>query len=347
MEMKTRLCLLSLSVVLVALLAACGKGGSSGPVSADSVARVGSTNITKASLNSVINYAIAISKSQGQPAPKVGTPAYTTLRDQAVAFLVNNEEYRQESQKLDVSVTTQDLNKQVSLIEKTRFNGSKKKLDDALKKSGITLSQLEQYNIEPNLLLQKIQAKVTASAKVTDADARKYYDKNKASFSTPAETTRSVRHILVSTKSKAEQLETKLANGANFAVLAKKYSQDTGSAQLGGKLTAVKGQLLKPFQDVAFTIDTGKVSQPVHTVDGWHIIQALGPVKNTPAHVQSFATVKSEIETNLTQQQQSTAWQSWLAKVAKDYKGKVAYQTGYAPATTTTPTTPAPPTTTG
>jgi len=345
--MKTRLCLLSLSVVLVALLAACGKGGSSGPVSADSVARVGSTNITKASLNSVINYAIAISKSQGQPAPKVGTPAYTTLRDQAVAFLVNNEEYRQESQKLDVSVTTQDLNKQVSLIEKTRFNGSKKKLDDALKKSGITLSQLEQYNIEPNLLLQKIQAKVTASAKVTDADARKYYDKNKASFSTPAETTRSVRHILVSTKSKAEQLETKLANGANFAVLAKKYSQDTGSAQLGGKLTAVKGQLLKPFQDVAFTIDTGKVSQPVHTVDGWHIIQALGPVKNTPAHVQSFATVKSEIETNLTQQQQSTAWQSWLAKVAKDYKGKVAYQTGYAPATTTTPTTPAPPTTTG
>lgn len=345
--MKTRLCLLSLSVVLVALLAACGKSGSSGPVSADSVARVGSTNITKASLNSVINYAIAISKSQGQPAPKVGTPAYTTLRDQAVAFLVNNEEYRQESQKLDVSVTTQDLNKQVSLIEKTRFNGSKKKLDDALKKSGITLSQLEQYNIEPNLLLQKIQAKVTASAKVTDADARKYYDKNKASFNTPAETTRSVRHILVSTKGKAEQLETKLANGANFAVLAKKYSQDTGSAQLGGKLTAVKGQLLKPFQDVAFTIDTGKVSQPVHTVDGWHIIQALGPVKNTPAHVQSFATVKSEIETNLTQQQQSTAWQSWLAKVAKDYKGKVAYQTGYAPATTTTPTTPAPPTTTG
>jgi foldase protein PrsA len=345
MEMKTRLCLLSLSVVLVALLAACGNGGSSGPVSADSVARVDSTNITKASLNSVITYAIAITKSQGQPEPKVGTPAYTTLRDQAVAFLVNTEEYRQESQKLDVSVTQQDVNKQVSLIEKTRFNGSKAKLDAALKKSGITLSQLEQYNIEPNLLLQKIQAKVTANAKVSDAAALKYYNKNKASFSTPAQTTRSVRHILVSSKSKAEQLETKLANGANFAVLAKKYSMDTGSAQVGGKLTAVKGQLLKPFQDVAFTIKTGKVSPPVHTVDGWHIIQALGPVKNTPAHAQSFASVKSQIETNLTQQQQSTAWQSWLAKVAKDYKGKVAYQTGYAPATTTTQT--APPTTTG
>lgn len=344
--MKTRLCLLSLSVVLVALLVACGSGGG-GPVSADSVARVGSTNITKASLNSVINYALAISKSQGQTPPKVGTAAYTTLRDQAVAFLVNNEEYRQEGQKLGVSVTQQDVNKQVSLIQKTRFGGSKAKLDEALKKDGITLAELEQYNIQPNLLTQKIQAKVTASAKVSNADALKYYNKNKASFSTPAETTRSVRHILVSSKSQAEVLETKLANGASFASLAKKYSKDTGSAQNGGKLTAVKGQLVKPFQDVAFTIPTGKVSQPVHSQFGWHIIEALGPVKKTPAHVQSFASVKAEIETNLTQQQQQTAMQNFSAKMAKDFKGKVKYQSGYAPATTTTPATPPPATSTG
>lgn len=343
--MKTRLCLLSLSVVLVALLVACGGGGNSGPVSADSVARVGSTNITKASLNSVISYALAISKSQGQTPPKVGTAAYTTLRDQAVAFLVNTEEYRQEGQKLGVSVTQQDVNKQVSLIQKTRFGGSKKKLDDLLKKDGITLAQLEQYNIQPNLLTQKIQAKVTSSAKVSTAAARKYYEKNKSSFSTPAQTTRSVRHILVSSKSQAEQLETKLANGASFAALAKKYSKDTGSAQDGGKLTAVKGQLVKPFQDVAFSLKTGKVSQPVHSQFGWHIIQALGPVKNTPAHTQSFAEVKSQIQTNLTQQKQSAAWQNWLAQLAKDFEGKVKYQTGYAPATTSTPTAPA--TTTG
>ena len=343
--MKTRPCLLSLSVVLVALLAACGGGGNSGPVSADSVARVGSTNITKASLNSVISYAIAITKSQGQKPPAVGTAAYTTLRSQAVAFLVNTEEYRQEGQKLGVSVTQQDVNKQVSLIQKSRFGGSKKKFEDTLKKDGITLAELEQYNIQPNLLTQKIQAKVTSSAKVSNAEALKYYNKNKSSFSTPAQTTRSVRHLLVSSKSQAEQLETKLANGASFAVLAKKYSKDTGSAQDGGKLTAVKGQLLKPFQDVAFSLKTGKVSQPVHTQVGWHIIQALGPVKNTPAHVQSFADVKSQIQTNLVQQKQSTAWQNWLTQLAKDFDGKVKYQTGYAPATTSTPTAPA--TTTG
>ena len=69
----------------------------------------------------------------------------------------------------------------------------------------------------------------------------------------------------------------------------------------------------------------------------------MGAVK--PVHTQTFAEVKSSIETNLAGQQKQTAWQAWLAKMAKDFKGKVTYQTGYAPATTTTPTTPAPTTT--
>ena len=75
------------------------------------------------------------------------------------------------------------------------------------------------------------------------------------------------------------------------------------------------------------------------SVYGYHIIQALGPV--TPAHTQSFNQVKAQIQANLAQQQKQTAWQSWLAKMAKDFKGKVAYQVNYQPATTTTPTTPA------
>jgi parvulin-like peptidyl-prolyl isomerase len=345
MEMKTRLRLVSLSVVLVAVLAACGGGGGSGSVPADSVAKVGSTTVTKASLNSLMSYAFASYKTQGQKPPQVGTSAYTQLRDKAVAYLVNQEEFQQEADKLGVTVTQQDVDKQISLIKKTRFSGSEKKLEAALKKDDITLAELEQYNIKPNLLSQKLQAKVTSSVKVSNATALKYYNANKASFGTPAQTTRSVRHILVNSKSEAETLETKLKSGASFAGLAKKYSKDTGSAQSGGKLTAVKGQLVKPFQDVAFSLKTGTVSQPVHSRFGWHIIQALGPVKHTAAHTQSFAKVKSQIESSLASQQQQVAWQNWLAKLAKDYKDKVSYQTGYAPAATTTATAPA--TTTG
>jgi foldase protein PrsA len=345
--MKTRLPYLLLPLVLVALLAACG-GGGSGPVPADAIAQVNSVPVTKASFNALLSVACARYKAQGQPCPKVGTPTYSSLRDSAVTFLVQQEELAQEAKKLGVNVTQKDIDKQVEQIKKTYYQGSEKKFLAALKKDDLTLAELEQYELRPNLLNQQIQNKVTSNVKVSDADAQKYYNQNKASFTTPE--TREIRHILVNSKSLADTIETKLKNGASFAALAKKYSKDTGSAAHGGKLCVAHGgtsgvcsQTVAPFDKSAFSLKTNQISQPVKSVYGWHVIQALGPIK--PAHTQTFSEVKSQIEANLTSQQKQTAWQAWLAKLAKDFKGKVSYQTGYQPATTTTPTTPAPTTT--
>ena len=345
--MKTRLLTVSVSLALVALLAACG-GGGGGSVSNDAVAKVGSTSITKASFNSLMEVAFAQYKARKQPEPKVGTPAYTQLRDQAVTFLVQQEELQQEADKLGVTVSQQDVDKQVATIRKTYYKGSQARLVAALKKQDITLDQLEQYNIRPNLLSSKLQAKVTSDVKVSESAAKKYYDQNKTSFTTPE--TREVRHILVDSKSLADKLEQKLKGGASFAALAKKYSKDTGSAAQGGKICVAHGgqsgpcqQTVTPFDKASFSLKTNEISQPVHSQYGWHIIEPLAAAK--PAHTQTFTEVKSEIESNLAQQQKQVAWQDWLAKMAKDFKGKVSYQTGYAPATTTTPTVP--PTTTG
>ena len=102
--MKTRLLLVpSLLVTLAVLAAGCG-GGSSTSVPADSVATVGSTPISKATFQSLMTVAFARYKAQGQPEPKVGTDAYSQLRDQAVTYLVNEQELQQEAQKLGVSV---------------------------------------------------------------------------------------------------------------------------------------------------------------------------------------------------------------------------------------------------
>jgi foldase protein PrsA len=346
--MKTRLPFLLLSALLLAaLLAACG-GGGSGQVPADAIAQVDSTPITKADFTVLMSVACARYKAQGQACPKVGTPTYSSLRDSAVTFLVQQEELTEEAKKLGVTVTQKDIDKQVEQIKKTYYQGSEKKLEDALKKDDITRSQLEQYELRPNLLGQKLQAKVTSDVKVSDAAAQKYYNANKATYVTPK--TREVRHILVNSKSLADTIETKLKNGASFAALSKKYSKDTGSAAQGGKLCVAHGgssgacqQTVPPFDKAAFSLKTDELSQPVKSVYGYHIIQALGAVK--PAHTQTFDEVKSQIEANLASQQKQTAWQAWLAKMAKDFKGKVTYQTGYAPATTTTPTAPAPTTT--
>ena len=348
MEMKTRAPFLALTVAVLAVFAAGCGGGGNGSVPSDAVAKVGSTPISKSTLTALMNVAFARYKAQKQPVPKVGTTQYSQLRDQAVTFLVQEEELTQEGKKLGVMVTQKDLDKRVDLITKTYYHGNEKKLEDTLKKDDITLSDLEQYNLKPQLLSEKLEAKVTENVKVSTTDAKKYYDQNKASFTTPK--TREVRHILVSSKSLADQIETKLKNGESFAKLAKKYSKDTGSAQQGGKLCVAHGgssgacsQTVPPFDKASFSLKTNEISQPVKSVYGYHIIQALGPVK--PAHTQTFKEVESQIKSNLAQQQKQVAWSNWLAKVKKDYEGKVSYQTGYAPATTSTPTVTTPTTT--
>jgi foldase protein PrsA len=339
MDMKSsRLLLLPVVLAAVAALAAgCGGGGSSGSVPADAVAVVGSQTITKAQFDSLLATAQGEDKAKGTPFPKVGTTQYTQLRDQAIAYLVQAAEFQQEGQKLGVSVTQKDIDARIAAFDKQY--GGKKKFLAAVKSTGLTLQQVEDLQ-RVNLLGSKLYAKVTAAAKVSNAAAKQYYNQNKSSYTTPAQTTRSVRHILVSSKSQAEQLEKKLQNGASFAALAKKYSKDTGSAAHGGKLTAIKGQLVPQFQTVAFKLKTGQISAPVHSQYGWHIIQALGPVKNTPASVQPFSKVASSIEQNLLQTKQNALWQAWVAKLNKDFKGKIHYQTGYIPATATTSTTP-------
>jgi len=347
--MKTRLPFLFVAIALVAALAACGGGGGNNDVSSSDVANVTGTPITKTSFNGLVNVACARYKSQGQPCPKVGTAAYTQLRDQAVTYLVQEQELAQEGKKLGVSVSQKDIDKQVALIKKTYYKGSEKKLEAALKKDDISLAELEQYNIAPNLLSQKLQTKVTSNVKVTPAAAQKYYTANKSSFTTPE--TREVRHILVDKKSLAQKIENEVKSGQSFAKLARKYSKDTGSAAQGGKLCVAHGgssgacqQTVAPFDKAAFSLKTNEVAL-VHSVYGWHVIQPIGAVK--PAHTQTFKQVESQIQSNLAQQQKQTAWSAWLAKLATDYKGKVSYGTGYTPVTTTAPAATTPATTTG
>ena len=334
--MKTRLPFLLVSLVLVALLAACGGGGNSGNVPANSIAEVGSTPITKASYNSLIALACANYKAQGQSC-KVGTPTYSGLHDQAVNYLVQQEELAQEaSKKLGVAVTQQDINKKLETIKKTYFKGNEKKFEAALKQKGITLPGYE-LELRNQLLAQDAMVKV----------AQDYYDQHKSAFNTPK--TREVRHILVKSKTLAQKLEKEVKNGANFAELAKKYSKDTGSAAQGGKLCVAHGTqtatcftTVPPFDKATFSLKTNEVSL-VHSQYGWHVLQPISAV--TPAQTQPFAQIKSQILANQPPQPVNTAWQAWLATMANDFKGKVSYQTGYEPATTTTPTTPA--TTTG
>ena len=328
--------LLPVALLAVLVLVAAGCGGGSQSVPTDAVARVGDDTISKSEFNFLLNGA----KDQAQAAkatfPRPGTTEYKTLQDKAMAYLVQEKELEQKAKDMGVEVTEKDVDKQIASIKKQYFQGNEQAFEAQLKAQGFTLPLLRVYQ-KGNLLSDKLYKKVTSDAKVNDSDIKKYYNENAATqYTTLA--SRDVRHILVSSKVKADALEAQLKQGADFAKLAKKNSTDTLSAVKGGKLTIQKGKTVPEFDKEAFKLKTNEISPPIHTQYGWHIIQALGPVK--PATTQALKDVSQAIRQNLLSQKKTAAFQKWLDDVRKQYAKSVRYQTGYVPETTaTTPTT--------
>ncbi len=155
-------------------------------------------------------------------------------------------------------------------------------------------------------------ASVTEGIVVSEADVKSYFDQNLARYSTKEE--RRASHILINApagaataereaaKAKAMELQAQLKGApAKFAELAKKHSQDPGSAPSGGDLSFFqRGAMVKPFEDAAFAMKKGDVSEVVESEFGYHII-LLTDLR--PAVVRPLEQVRAEIVAELKKQQ--------------------------------------------
>jgi peptidyl-prolyl cis-trans isomerase C len=146
------------------------------------------------------------------------------------------------------------------------------------------------------------------TTKVDEATARKYYEEHKSDYLQVK-----AHHILIRYKgssvplkkdakelteeealAKAQDIRKKLVDGADFATLAKAESDDASSGAKGGDLgTFGHGRMVKPFEDVAFTIPVGELSQPVKSQFGYHIIKVESREEKT------FVDVRPDIEKKL------------------------------------------------
>ncbi len=267
-------------------------------------------------------------KTQGRKCPKQGSTDYATIKNQAVTLLVQQAEREEKAADLGIKISDKDVQKRLDQIKKQYFGGSEKRYQQQLKKQGLSDAQVRQ-DIKAQLISEKVFNKVTTKVSVGDGEVHTYYTQHPQLYAQPQ--SRDVRHILVKNKALADRLYAQLKAGADFASLAKKYSQDPGSKTQGGKLTVSKGQTVPPFDKVAFSLKTGALSPPVHTQYGWHIIQALSavhPRKTTPEK-----QVKDSIKQQLIQQKKNEAMTTWVNGLTKDFcKGsKVKYQPDYTP----------------
>ncbi len=248
------------------------------------------------------------------------------INDFTVRTLLANEVNR-----LNINVSDSEVTEAVNRLKNSLPQGMT--IEDFMTKNNINKEKMQEeirFGIKVNkVVLSQLSGKI----KPTDKEINKFYQKNKDKFKMP-ESVR-VRHILVAKaagdddkvkaekKAKAEELRKQLLAGADFSESAKKNS-DCPSRQSGGDLGVfTRGDMVKPFEDAAFSQEVNAIGPIVETDFGYHIIQVLE--RNAPKVLALDEKMKGNISAFLVQQKQQEAFDAMIKKL-RDKANIVVYQ---------------------
>ncbi|MFZ5774561.1 MAG: peptidylprolyl isomerase [Thermodesulfobacteriota bacterium] len=268
------------TLLLASPLMAAEKGKkAAAPAKATAAATVNGEAISAATVQSEIDGILQRAKAQGQTPPEA---ELEKIRQAVLDKLIKMELLHQESKKAGITVDNAAVDTELAGYKKGFPDD--KAFAEVLAKSGLSEAELKRQ-IGRNQVIQKlIETRFKPKAQATEPEAKEFYDKNQEKFKQP-DLVRA-RHILLTVKEgesaaekdkkreKMKEIKKQLKDGGDFAALAKQYS-DCPSKERGGDLGFfAKGQMVKPFEDAAFALKQGELSDIVETQFGFHIIKA-------------------------------------------------------------------------
>ena len=170
-------------------------------------------------------------------------------------------------------------------------------------------------NAKRDILAQMAMRETLKDVTVTEEELKTFYDQNQQQFK-KGETV-NAKHILTDFEEKCHDILEEIVKGEKtFEDAAKEFST-CPSKERGGDLGEFgKGQMVKEFEDAAFSAEIGHVVGPVKTQFGYHLIKVE---KKNEASVVSFEQIKENLRTNLLQQKQSTAYNQKVEELKKKY----------------------------
>jgi len=244
---------------------------------------------------------------------------------QALTQLVSAELLYQAGQKLEIK----DLEKQIDdkLAQGRARFANAEDFAKAMKSMDMEEKDLRDYTRRDLIITNFIEKTIVPAVKVSEEDARKFYDQNPDKFTRPESVKAS--HILLgvdekataeekkAAREKAEKLRKELAGGADFAELAKGNSTCPSSKQGGDLGYFSKGQMVPAFEKAAFALKPGEISDVVETQFGYHIIKLT---EKKAAEKVDFKEVKPRIEDFLKNQKIGAAVSDYLAEARKTAK---------------------------
>jgi len=289
-------------IILTILAADTGWPADSG----EPVAQVNGITIYQSDLSCVIEVSLARKlSSQHAETEGPGSDSNQVDSEKALNRLVDIELLYQESLKHRFYGLIAEAEARYQL-EVKRF-GSEERLVSTLQCNDMSPEQFRKAIFRSFSIKRLLEEIVYSKIQVTEAENREYYELNKDKFRKP-ESVR-IRQILIKTLSKpgtakwrhaedrAHSIYRDASSGVDFIRLARKHSDDSASANVGGDMgTIQKGNHQSIFNTVIFSLKAGSVTKPIHTHQGFHIIKI---VSTTPATTKTFAEVKQYITTRI------------------------------------------------
>ncbi|KYO65500.1 foldase protein PrsA [Thermovenabulum gondwanense] len=232
-----------------------------------------------------------------------------TIGEEALDYLISQKIIDLEAKKQNIAVTDEDINKELEKIYEAY--GGETAFKQNLAMGGYSFEEYKK-NLAMSIKTKKL---IAPRISITEEEMKSYFNEHKDEFAQKEQVR--ARHILVDDEKLANEISAKLKNGQDFAELAKQYSKDTASKESGGDLGFFsRGDMVKEFEDAAFSLKVGEISSPVKTQYGYHIIKVE---EKKDAQEASFDKSKEKIKDILFNQKFQQEYDPWMQELYSKY----------------------------
>lgn len=209
-----------------------------------------------------------------------------------------------EAQRLGIDVSAEELELK---IEELRGDYPPGEFEKILQQQGMVLEQWRQ-DLQTRLQMEKVvRHQVYERVAVEEAEVESYYLENRKEFDRPEQVR--ARQIVLATEAEGQRVLGMLRQGEHFEAMAREHSLSPDGEQGGDLGFFARGEMPPQFEEVVFTLPTGRLSDLVKTDYGYHIFRVE---EKRRAQRLKLEEVRSEIETRLRVEKEQTAYRDWL-----------------------------------
>jgi len=273
-------------------------------VAKDKIAAVNGSTITQAELDTEMG---RYERQMVMTGRTLEPDQRTEMKKKVLDGLIDRELLIQESHKLGIKVSEAEINDQLAALKK-RFP-NEQEFNSRLVSMKMTEADLKAQFGQDMTLKKVIEQEVASKITISDEDTKTFYDGHPDLFKTQEMVRAS--HILirvdpkaadadkVKAREKIAEIQKRIQKGEDFAALAKELSECPSSAKGGDLDFFQRGQMVGPFEEAAFSLKPGSVSDIVETQFGFHLIKVT---EKKDAGTMPYAEIKDRITQHLKQE---------------------------------------------